>query len=86
MPRVLTMQRTAVPLGERKRFLERVVVRRGHYEQAGCRYWVFEETQVPGAFLEFIEAGDERTLVEAIGAIPERHLDAGRIYREAEPE
>ncbi len=81
---MLTMQRTAVPVTERKRFLERVATRREHYEQAGCRYWVFEEMQIPGAFLEFVEAGDERTLVDAIGAAPERHLDAGRIYREAE--
>jgi hypothetical protein len=83
MPRVLTLQRTAVPSAERQRFLERFASRRSHYEQAGCRYWVFEDAQLPGTFLEFIEAGEEQALVAAIAASPERHVDAGRIYREA---
>ncbi len=78
------MQRTTVPSGERKRFLERLRTRRDHYTQAGCRYWVFEDIQLPGRFIEFVEAGEEKALIEAIEASPERHVDAGRVYRETE--
>ena len=51
MPRILTMQRTIVPQSERKKDLERLRAKRDHYKRANCRFWVFEEAGLPGAFL-----------------------------------
>lgn len=84
MPRALTIQRTLVVPNERDRFAERVARKQAYYAQAGCRYWVFEERALPGAFLEFFEASDSATLSRAHAAAPEPVLDAGRIYIEVE--
>jgi hypothetical protein len=45
---------------------------------------VFEETGLPGAFIEFVEADDETTLTVAHANAPHRVLDPGRIYNETE--
>jgi hypothetical protein len=45
---------------------------------------VFEETGLPGAFLEFFEAPDAKTLARAHASSPERVLDPARIYHEVE--
>ena len=84
MPRSLTIQRTLVTPGDRAKFAERLVRKREYYAKAGCRYWVFEETGLPGAFLEFCEAPDAETLQRAHAAAPERVLDPARIYHEVE--
>jgi len=82
--RALTIQRTLVTPGERDRFAERIERKRQHYSQANCRYWVFEEARLPGAFLEFFEAEDPKTLARAHAGAPEPVLDAARIYIEVE--
>ena len=82
--RVLTIQRTLVTPPNRGKFSVQVQRKREHYSQAGCRYWVFEETGLPGAFLEFFEAPDAATLAKAHAAAPERVLDAARVYHEVE--
>ena len=84
MPRALTVQRTLVTPQERKRFGEKLKRNREHYAQANCRYWVFEEAALPGAFLEFCEAPDAATLTRAHASAPERVLDPTRIYHEVE--
>ena len=84
MARALTIQRTLVTPGERDRFAERIERKRQHYSQANCRYWVFEEAELPGAFLEFVEAPDPETLVRAHERAPDRVLDPNRVYREVE--
>ena len=84
MPRALTVQRTLVTPPERKKFAERLKRNREYYAQANCRYWVFEEAGLPGAFLEFYEAPDPQTLARAHAAAPERVLDPARIYHEVE--
>ena len=84
MARVLSMQRTIVPPKERKKYLARLRAKRDHYARANCKYWVFEETTVPGAFLEFFEAADEETLSGAHAGAPEAVLDPQRTYREVE--
>jgi hypothetical protein len=84
MPRALTVQRTLVTPTERKRFAEKLKRNRQHYAQANCRYWVFEEAALPGAFLEFCEAPDAETLARAHATAPEPMLDPARIYHEVE--
>jgi hypothetical protein len=82
--RALTLQRTLVPRGDRERFFERMQRKREHYRKANCRFWVFEEAGLPGAFIEFFEADDVETLARAHAAATEAVLDAGRVYTEVE--
>ncbi len=84
MPRLLTMQRTIVPQSERKKYFERLKQKRDYFARADCRFWVFEEAGLPGAFLEFIEADDPATLARAQAAAPDPLLDPGRVYTEVE--
>lgn len=84
MPMVMTVQRTTVPASERERYFERLRASRSHYAAANCRFRVFEETGLPGAFIEFVEADDETTLTVAHANAPHRILDPGRIYNETE--
>jgi hypothetical protein len=80
--RALTSQRSVVLNAERKAFLQRLRARRDYYTTAGCNYWVFEEKDMPGAFVEFIEASDPKRLREAIAKAPERGPGGARIYEE----
>jgi hypothetical protein len=84
VPRWLTLQRSIVPAGERKRFMQRLTARRAYYDAANCRFWVFEESGLPGALIEFVEAADRETLEHAIAGAPDHIVDAARIYREVE--
>ncbi len=84
MGRALTLQRTLVPRGDRERFFERMERKRAYYTKANCRFWVFEEAALPGAFLEFFEASDTETLARAHAGAPEHVLDAARVYTEVE--
>lgn len=84
MPRALSIQRSIIPAADRARHLERLRARREHYQRANCRFWVFEEAALPGAFLEFIESADAATLASAHTAAPDSRLDADRIYIELE--
>ena len=84
MPRQLIFQRTTVPSVERERYFERLKASKAHYAQANCRFWVFEESALPGAFVEFIEADDESSLIKAHASAPHRVLDPSRIYHEVE--
>jgi hypothetical protein len=81
MPRCLTIQRT---LPDRAKFSERLLQKRAYYASVGCRYWVFEESGLRGAFLEFCEAPDAATLARAHASAPERVLDPARVYHEVE--
>jgi hypothetical protein len=78
------MQRTIVPQSERKKYLERLRQKRDYFARADCRFWVFEEASLPGAFIEFIEASDVQTLTNAQADAPGTILDPNRIYREVE--
>lgn len=84
MSRVLSIQRTLVTPRDREKFALRLKRNQAYYKQAGCRYWVFEETGLPGAFLEFFEAPDAATLSRAHASSPERILDPARLYHEVE--
>jgi hypothetical protein len=82
--RWLTLQRSIVPAGERKKFMERLRTRRAYYESAKCGFWVFEECGLPGAVIEFVEAADRETLTSALASAPDHVVDAARIYQEVE--
>jgi hypothetical protein len=82
--RWLTLQRSIVPASERKRFMERLKARRAYYQTAKCGFWVFEETGLPGAVIEFVEAADRETLEGALAGAPDHIVDSGRIYHEVE--
>jgi hypothetical protein len=84
MPRVLSMMRTTVTPTERKKYMERSKQKRDHYGRAKCRFWVFEEAGLPGAFLEFFEADSAEALAAAHASAPESVVDPGRVYREVE--
>ena len=84
MPRALTIQRTIVPSADRARYLARARARSEYYAKAGCRFWIFEEAALPGAFIEFTEAKDRTTLSTAHADAPEKLVDAKRIYQEVE--
>jgi hypothetical protein len=47
---------------------------------------VFEESGLPGAVIEFVEAGDRETLLGALTGSPDHVVDAARIYQEVESE
>ena len=84
MPKALTIQRYSVPSAELKNYAARLKALRSHYAGANCRFWVFEESRLPGAFVEFTEADDEASLINAHATAPHRILDAARIYHELE--
>lgn len=84
MARFLTVQRTTVPASERENYFQRLRMSKSHYAAANCRFWVFEESGLPGAFIEFTEADDETTLTVAHANAPHRILDPTRVYHETE--
>ena len=84
MARSLTIQRTLVTPPERARFHEKLRHKRDYYIKAKCRFWVFEEAGLPGAFLEFFEADDPATLARAHADAPQTVLDPNRVYTEVE--
>lgn len=84
MARALTLKRTVVPHAERKKYVERLRVRRDYYKRANCNFWVFEEAGLPGAFIEFTEAADAAVLTAAHANAPDVVFDATRVYREVE--
>jgi len=84
MARALTIQRSVIPAADRARHLERLRAKRDHYRSKQCRYWVFEEAGVHGAFLEFVEADTAETLTAAHASAPDSPIDATRVYVELE--
>ncbi|MFI5312085.1 MAG: hypothetical protein ACHQQ3_12675 [Gemmatimonadales bacterium] len=84
MPRALSIHRSIVPAADRGKYLERLRARKTHYEGARCKFWVFEEAALAGAFIEFTESADPQVLAAAHAAAPEQVLDPTRIYTEVE--
>ena len=84
MPRAMTIQRSIIPAADRARQLQRLRAKRDHYRGMQCRYWVFEEAAVKGAFLEFVEADSADALTAAHAGAADPPLDAARVYLEVE--
>lgn len=62
MPRALTIERTAIPSSDRERYMANLRAKAAHFRAAHCRFWVFEDAEVRGSFIEFAEADDDETL------------------------
>lgn len=84
MPRALSIKRAIVPAGDRAKYIERLKARQAHYEKSNCKFWVFEEASLAGAFIEFTESSDAGILTAAHLSSPEHVLDPARIYTELE--
>ena len=82
--RALTVKRTVVPKSGRGDYVARMREREAYYKQAGCRFWVYEEAGLPGAFIEFTEGPSPDALAAAHAEAPEPPLDAHRIYTEVQ--
>jgi hypothetical protein len=80
MSRALTMHRIVVMPADRVKYFERMRAKEQYYTGMGCRFWVFEEQSLPGAFVEFCEADSAQSLSAAHAAAPERVHDPARIY------
>ena len=78
------MRHTIVPASDRAEFRERAARVRAHYTGAGCSYWLFEESSLPGAYVEFFEASDAETLRRAHHAGPEPAIESARMYVEVD--
>jgi hypothetical protein len=84
MPRALTIHRTLVPSADREKYVERLKAKLAYFTGSGCKFWVFEEQAIPGAFVEFVEGPDAATLTAAHAAAPDKLLDPARIYTSVE--
>lgn len=84
MPRAISIRHTIVPSGDRDDFRGRSARSHAHYSGAGCRYWLFEESGLPGAYVEFFEAPDADTLLRAHRSAPDPLVDTARMYIEVD--
>ena len=84
MPRAISMRHTIVPLPERDEFRDTARRAQKHYAAAGCHYWLFEESSLPGAYVEFFEASAPDTLQQAHRGAPSPIADSARMYVEVE--
>lgn len=84
MPRAVSMRHTVAPAAERGEFRERARRSRQHYLSAGCKYWLFEENGLAGAYVEFFEAPDAETLQRAHRSAPDPIVDTARVYAEVD--
>ena len=86
MPRLLVMSERAVTEVERAAYLQTLAVRRERAAAASANFWVFEQQDGRGTFLEFVEAGSAEALAEAVAAVVEDHeseLEMSVVWREA---
>ena len=78
------MRHTNVPAAQRAEFRARARRSHQHYTGRGCHYWLFEESQRPGAYVEFFEAQDRDTLERAHDDAPVPAAESARLYVEVE--
>lgn len=81
--RAISMRQTVVPAHERDDFRARARRSLAHYTGRGCHYWLFEDADVSGAYVEFFESHDRDSLVRAHRDAPEP-LESARLYLEVE--
>ncbi|HJQ21183.1 MAG TPA: hypothetical protein VJ867_12610 [Gemmatimonadaceae bacterium] len=76
------MRHTIVPSADRADFQKRARRLNAHYGARGCHYWLFEESSLPGAYVEFFEATDAAALQRAHHGAPGAPDPASRTYTE----
>ena len=69
MPRFLVMSERAVTEVARAAYLQTLAVRRERAAAASANFWVFEQQDGRGRFLEFVETGSAEVLEDAITAV-----------------
>ncbi len=84
MPRVLTIERTAIPSSGRQRYLAALRTKAAHFRASDCRFWVFEDSEVRGAFVEFAEGTDEQALGMAYYTMPDSLRCPIPLYHQVE--
>lgn len=62
------MSERVVSQSERASYLHALAVRRESAAAASANFWVFEDANDSGRFLEFVEAGSQDALARAIDA------------------
>jgi hypothetical protein len=70
--------------GDRDRFLAAARERRTRYAREKCNYWVFEDINAAGDFVEFVEARDADTLGAALRDERVGSVRPARLFRELE--
>ena len=86
MPRLLVMAERAVTELERAAYLQTLAARRERAAAASANFWVFEQLDRRGRFLEFVETGSAEALESAITAVAEgadSELQSPVVWREA---
>ena len=86
MPRLLVMSERAVTEVKRAAYLQTVAARRERAAAANANFWVFEQEDRRGRFLEFVEAGSAEALESAITAVADganAELQNAVVWREA---
>lgn len=68
MSRWLVMAEQAVTESERQGYLQVLAVRRARATAASVNFWVFEQSESRGHFLEFFEAGSREVLQAVLDA------------------
>lgn len=79
MSRWLVMAEPVVNESERKGYLQALAVRRARATAASVNFWVFEQPESRGHFLEFFEAGSREVLQVVLDA--EREARAEVVAR-----
>lgn len=82
--RSLTLRRVTIPPQQRDRYYQQISERARHYAISDCRFWVFEDVEMPGVFIEFVEADDDVTLIAAQQAAPGQVVSQPSIYHKVE--
>lgn len=85
MPRLLVMSERTVTEGARSAYVQTLAVRCDRAATAGANFWVFEQLDRRGRFLEFVEAASTEALASAITAVAETAADELRrpvVWRE----
>ncbi len=69
MPRLLVVAESVIEQSVRISYLQAMTARRERAAAVGANFWAFEQSDAPGKFLEFVEAGNNETLLAAVAAV-----------------
>lgn len=64
-PGALVVEHRTIAREDRGEYVRSLRDRRAYYDRTGCRFWVFERRDEPGAFVEFTESRELDVLASA---------------------